>query len=281
MRFVQFLLNEDIAPGSAPINIQRISLEEAADAIIDGAPSAARRFLYGTETETLYRGNKRMSESPAIVNTVGSQRISKKAGGTRNYYTLFLDNNPEFTAVAPKRSESIVCTNRMSDAQSYGRVSLVFPLESKSTVAVFEEEYDIWGIEMKSPRRMEMQTSNLVWEEFEEILRDQQIHNVSDTSWGSWVEADAKIKELTPQEIDDAFSGREYQLVYKEIAQTGLINTIHRMYSPKNLEANILIVPPSSSAGGEHWISGQVITVPIDDTFELEEMLRKRLKEKQ
>lgn len=71
-----------------------------------------------------------------------SGNTERKSANTSNYYTLLLDNLPNWKKF-PKRSKSIICSSGIQKALDYGHVYDVYPYDS-ATVAVCPKD-DLWS----------------------------------------------------------------------------------------------------------------------------------------
>lgn len=91
----------------------------------------------------IYRGMKPQENGYAIFNTGD---IKRKSRNGRNYYTLMIDNLPEWSEY-PKRSQSLICGSSLDVveyyAESAGETYVVVPLENQDFGVC--PEGDIWA----------------------------------------------------------------------------------------------------------------------------------------
>ena len=83
--------------------------------------------LFMNKGLSLLRGMK-MKGDYYHIDPSSSTRVSQN---TENYYTFILDNSPLWSKY-PKRSKSLICTNRKGKALSYGTVYRVFPYDNSN-----------------------------------------------------------------------------------------------------------------------------------------------------
>ena len=90
----------------------------------------------------IFRGSKTYNQSKVMFSNPASRiEPRKSAMNIGNYYTLWMDNNPEW-AEYPKRSKSLICTSCSAFANWYGFVKVVIPLVN-TKIGVCPE-IDIW-----------------------------------------------------------------------------------------------------------------------------------------
>ena len=120
------------------IRSEQLTEQEATDMINKKCSIILDKYKRHPDNK-IYRG-LRISPNYQFTNPAkGAPRYSK--GKVGNYYTLLMDNLPNWKAY-PKRSRSIICTNTFGDAATYGDVYVVFPFNNaKFGVA---PESDIW-----------------------------------------------------------------------------------------------------------------------------------------
>lgn len=91
----------------------------------------------------IYRGMKPQENGYVVFNTGD---IKRKSRNGRNYYTLMIDNLPEWSAY-PKRSQSLICGSSLDVveyyAESSGETYVVVPLENQNFGVC--PEGDIWA----------------------------------------------------------------------------------------------------------------------------------------
>ena len=68
-------------------------------------------------------------------------KLNRHSANSQNYYTLWMDNSPEWEAY-PKRSKSLICSHSFEIAEGYGFATLVVPKDG-TTIGVASGR-DIW-----------------------------------------------------------------------------------------------------------------------------------------
>ena len=74
----------------------------------------------------IYRGSYTYNKNIMYIDPT-SRTTDRKSANTYNYYTLWMDNDPEWTEY-PKRSKSLICSTTKSTASAYGTPVVVVPL---------------------------------------------------------------------------------------------------------------------------------------------------------
>ena len=115
--------------------IQNISEEEAIAFIRNNCANNLR--VYNEKMRFVYRGTRLDGE----YNLVDPSQRERKSANTYNYYTLMIDNFPEWKEF-PKRSKSLICTTDKGYTFTYGVPFIVLPVDE----AKFGEcpDTDIW-----------------------------------------------------------------------------------------------------------------------------------------
>ena len=72
---------------------------------------------------------------------IDPKKYTRRSVETQNIYTYIIDNSPAWKEY-PKRSKSIICTTKRTEATTYGFIYLVFPFDG-SKIGV-SPEADIW-----------------------------------------------------------------------------------------------------------------------------------------
>jgi hypothetical protein len=135
--FKQFL-NEDISAsryGPAKGVTQSISPE----AFVKWCETNATHYLKGSKDKMLFRG---MPEDIKI-GLCDTNKLNRKSLNTYNYYTIWMDNNPEWKNY-PKRSKSLCCATSFNSASEmgYGSTFLIIPADDAKMGVC--PEIDLW-----------------------------------------------------------------------------------------------------------------------------------------
>jgi hypothetical protein len=91
-----------------------------------------------SKNSKIYRGTFNSSSTFLGDSNLGKER---KSANTSNYYTLYLDNAPEWKGY-PKRSRSFICSTDKSNAQGFGSLYLVLPYDDANIGIV--PTADLW-----------------------------------------------------------------------------------------------------------------------------------------
>lgn len=88
---------------------------------------------------SLFRGDSKYSLNFGHLDTKDFKRVSPN---TENYYTIFMDNDPTWSAF-PKRSKSLICANSRAVASGFGNARLVIPSD-RSKIGICNNS-DLWN----------------------------------------------------------------------------------------------------------------------------------------
>ena len=113
-----------------------LTMTQALDFLNEKCSTALRE---SDKNNCIYRGVN--SNYDAIV--IDPKNVKKKriSANTTNYYTLLMDNSSSWKQY-PKRSESIICSTDICNADSYGILYEIFPLDG-AKIGVCSDE-DVW-----------------------------------------------------------------------------------------------------------------------------------------
>lgn len=104
--------------------------------------------------EAIYRGFS--APELGIIDTNGMKR---KSANTANYYTLWMDNTPEWNEY-PKRSKSLVCSTTPSYAYGFGDVNIIIPAD-KNKIGICSS-FDLWESFKYVTRKFAMSLNELM-----------------------------------------------------------------------------------------------------------------------
>ena len=88
----------------------------------------------------VWRGDSLTGESDYYI--VETQNFTRVSANTENYYTLLIDNLPEWSKF-PKRSKSLICSTDKNLAEPFGKGQepfLIIPLDKNSKMGVCSKE---------------------------------------------------------------------------------------------------------------------------------------------
>ena len=111
--FKQFL-NED----------QFAHTEMEPDLFVKWCKTNASEYLPHIKKNPIYRGMP-MSTKMGVFDT---NSLNRKSANTVNYYTIWMDNNPDWKDF-PKRSKSYICSNNDDTSSDFGHVHLIIPAD--------------------------------------------------------------------------------------------------------------------------------------------------------
>lgn len=89
----------------------------------------------------IYRGGKYFNDDKIIYKNPSTRTTNRLSSNTFNYYTLWMDNNPQWASF-PKRGKSLICSTNLETANSYGKPMVVVPLIN-CTIGVCPD-HDLW-----------------------------------------------------------------------------------------------------------------------------------------
>ena len=114
-------------------------LDRTKEVSLDFALDFAKKnkdFLKGSP---IYRG---LRNNISLYAFVEPEKYTRVSANTENYYTLMIDNSPNWEGY-PKRSKSIICSSSKSGASGYGNVYRVIP-KNGAKIGVCSSD-DFWG----------------------------------------------------------------------------------------------------------------------------------------
>ena len=83
---------------------------------------------FNTYNIAIYRGSSTYNKADVIYTDPTARTTNRKSAmGIGNYYTVWMDNNPQW-AEYPKRGKSLICSSNLRFASSYGYAKVVIPL---------------------------------------------------------------------------------------------------------------------------------------------------------
>lgn len=236
---------------------------------------------YMSNPTPIFRGDG--FANAAIYHTDQINRISKN---TRNYYTQWMDNHPDWDAY-PKRSKSLICTTDEEVAYGYHQnVMRVIPSNSCKIGVVPAD--DLWyafkpmrdffkngGLTGSRTASMDNIT-NVLDRAFSWTRSDDEQQDFVDHEYGhgespleqSWPMLQSQMKEVTTDLIRDRISAnthlpsstlRAYTLLARKMEREGfdnLYDALNVLMEPKL--NHFQVVSPSSVPDGNHelWIGG-------------------------
>lgn len=211
------------------------------------------------------------NDGVAVIDTTKSERSSQN---TRNWYTLILDNHPEYKDY-PKRSQSIICTTNYKHARSYarGRVMAVIPFDTAKIGWV--NARDIWYLPVNFDGAETFKSMNDFFNNLESL-------GLSDTDWQSFIEFDRNLKsnETMRRIVSDELSTLGVDDDDLENWMDNFLSHVLEIYDDVNLD---LYTPEqlvryskfftknfeSSSKQFELWVGGKVLCLDEEVFVEL------------
>ena len=217
MRFNNFLLNEGRG--------KSIGESKAIENITNNCSHILK--YYNNTHKFIFRGiGDAIDDYIFIDPTKGKPRVSK---GTKNFYTLLMDNLPEWKKY-PKRSQSLICSTSVQYASTYSKFShiyVVFPYNG-ANIGVCPTG-DIWSC----GKDMNFDSLNMY---LSFIFRNFNISN-GDKSWDrlykSLNHVTKKIKEYNDEELE-SFMGGKPKIMISTLHKTKLdfLRTVAYIVNP-------------------------------------------------
>ena len=95
-----------------------------------------------SENPVIWRGLGKIDADYIHMDPIASE-LPRVSRNTHNYYTLWMDNHPDWEGW-PKRSRSFVCTTDRTKAERYGNQYVIIPLIDEHTPVAMCPTSDIW-----------------------------------------------------------------------------------------------------------------------------------------
>lgn len=111
--------------------------EVKAEHFIAWCEEHAPKYMQNIRTAAIYRG----MDAPDM-GYIDTNLFNRTSANTRNYYTIWMDNNPEWKDY-PKRSKALICSTNEGTAGGFGTVQLIIPADSNKIGRC--DENDLWG----------------------------------------------------------------------------------------------------------------------------------------
>jgi hypothetical protein len=183
----------------------------------------------------------------AIIDTTKSER---KSQNTSNWYTLIIDNSPKYKNY-PKRSQSLICTNKITTTGPFGSPMAIIPFNNAKIGVV--NAPDIWD---KSIVLGDKRTYISDVNDYFNMLKK---FGLSDTNWQSFIDFDKKLK--TDKKFKNSVEKGVNDNPIKSLLDDDFVNKVLKMYddlgfellTPKQYGEN----PPKTNT--ELWIGGKVL----------------------
>jgi hypothetical protein len=233
-----------------PIKSTPIDLQEAIKVIKKNCSDSLWMF----ESKTpLWRGENDLNsilgkDGVAIIDTTKSER---KSQNTSNWYTLIIDNSPKYKNY-PKRSKSLICTNKITTTGPFGSPMAIIPFNDAKIGVV--NAPDIWDKSIVfGGKRTYISDIN----DYFNILKK---FGLSDTDWQSFIDFDKKLK--TDKKFKNSVEKGVNDNPIKSLLDDDFVDKVIKMYDDLGFE---LLTPkqyekrPTTSRETEMWIGGEVV----------------------
>ena len=212
----------------------------------------------------LYRGMRHM---PGGFGFGDGSKLNRKSANTRNYYTLIMDNVPEWDPY-PKRSKSFICSSQRSGAGGYGQtVYVVIPLEGQD-IGVCPAP-DLWGSFDKETVLMDINGGlYALWRALGKYTPLSETGNLSETDFSLFKnQLDAVSKVITAREIDeDEIEDAIRDLTYDGFKDfSDILGEYRKLIDPVSHDFKITKDMKGFQDRRECWLSGKVLFVDADD----------------
>ena len=201
----------------------------------------------------IFRGSRTYSRDTIKCVNPTTRDTDRKSSNSFNYYTLWLDNDPDW-AEYPKRSKSLICSSSFTIANSYGSVVVVIPLtDCKIGIC---PEHDIWN-GFGSLGNLDSITAWLNYR-FKEKWPGQENENIT------YQQLIQKLKEIS-YENTPSFSSFESKLKKYSNAE----EMFHALLDPDKNDFKLTswkqfnIFRDTNSYGREVWLSAPCLLIPF------------------
>lgn len=191
---------------------------------------------------------------------VNPSDFTRKSANTENYYTVLIDNLPDWKDY-PKRSKSIICTTDSYKARRYGNVYKVYPVDG-SKIGVCPSD-DIWPSFQPDISWLYQFNNDL---DRMSVLLNQKIHSNSNVIFSDLIKFFDDIQKKKGIILDDLECEFEEPIfqryiksrnTFKELVEDALNPTKHGfdLYTPKTFDV---------SGDHEVWTDGMCVLVRQD-----------------
>ncbi len=203
---------------------------------------------------------------------VDPSKSTRKSRNTDNYYTLLIDNNPQWKGY-PKRSKSIICTNSQRKTLSFGdgKTYQVFPYDN-SKIGI-SPEHDFWF----SFHKTLGEHNSLSYFNFKlkqlatnfDVDIDKYL-----TNWNTF----KKGIDLIDQNMQDEGIDDKRNIPPFNTTSDNLLDNIFNLLSPQSngfkSTTNVMDVPINNGGlGQEVWTDGKSILIDIYSIVYLKEFM--------
>ena len=217
----------------------------------------------------IYRGMEERAEA-GIANTNDFNRVSQN---THNYYTVWIDNNPNWRDY-PKRAKSYIATTHMETANSFGATSILIPADncqigicssvdlwvSFDLDKVFKHSDDMdWFMDVtyNSLRALAADVPKMARSSYSELVKG--LKQVTP----AMIEAYLDKPELERQIADDLY--RQILPAIEKLGATSFYDVWVRLMNPNsNGFKHTTAAAFKAPIDREVWIQGEVGVVPVD-----------------
>jgi hypothetical protein len=223
----------------------------------------------------LYRGfgnmNKKEAEGYKIINTTNAIRTSRD---TNNLYQLCMDHSSAL-AQYPKRSNSLICSTRMSGADSFGRINVIVPIDgTKVAVCGSKDMFDTM-IESSYYDSNNVESFGDHLKYALTALKYPKLAQYTDIA-----AIDAFLTNVNPSRIAEVFDTNGFdmgsiQKLTNNCAEDKKMTAIaSAIMTPKSLDLKLLpyggVLPTSGDGSGhemngnEAWFSGKAVAIDLE-----------------
>jgi hypothetical protein len=269
LSFKDFLSLNEASVGKKP-QYQSLEVERAIEELNRHAKDALW-MLY--ENRPLYRGDRSNNIEDIMKTgfaTVDPSATRRKSENTSNYYTVILDNHPDYKDF-PKRSRSFIGTTNLVIAQHYSGLNkplIMIPYDDVKIGMV--NERDIWGVRI-SPFNHTMSM------DFERANRPFKRMGIN-PNIKSFEDFDKLLKSGDRFAIENL--KKAYDLTNKEALKYSkrFMEEIWRAYSPKETGFRVYTTKtlPRKYVDTEVWVGGKVMLIDVDMWDDMRDALKQK-----
>jgi len=239
MRLKQFLLIEG--------RTKPIDQDEAISFIQENCKQALKMY---NENREIYRSiTDEYKSTPFKIGD--SSKFKRTSAYTKNYYTMLLDNLPEWKKF-PKRSRSFIGSSTIERATSHGGTLYVaFPVDG-TKIGVCPKD-DIWG----SFGELRLSQFNRFLEDFFYNLLHQYPNETNWKKLKTQFKSINKIIKANPELIEVTF--------IKKYHKDNLFNAVREYLNPDKNKFQLKEIGDKLSKNKEIWWSGRTVFIKYDD----------------
>lgn len=248
----------------APYTITKYSPED----LITWMGNNCGKYLARASKSTIFRGMSANTHF-GVIDTNGFNRGS---ANTRNYYNMWIDNNPMWGEY-PKRNKSYICTTTYSYASNYDEVSFIIPADNcKIGICSKEDMWFSFNYLFKVLENSDV-TMEEVMTELSRIIRlvfDDATEKEANVNWNAFVKAVENISLDDVKRVINLEHEYHFDLAWgKAMVKLGSDNMydfLQKTFGPKINGFNLQYAHSADFPSGERevWVQGKVAVISTE-----------------